>query len=74
MTDQLNQPLDCLMLPGLHGTEDLYAPLIKEVEKRAAKKDLELNLKALSYPTNIKQNYGSLIEWLEQENRLCRYR
>jgi len=67
MADPLNQSLDCLLLPGLHGTGDLYAPLIKELEKRAAKKNVELNLKALSYPTNIKQRYHSLIEWLEQE-------
>jgi len=70
MNDLLNQQtktIDCLLLPGLHGTDELYADLISHLNKYSAKKDLQLNLNALNYPLNIKQRYGSLIEWIQQE-------
>ncbi len=64
---QPTQSIDCLLLPGLHGTADLYAALIRHLNKRSAKKGLTFNYNALTYPQNIKQKYGSLVKWIQQE-------
>ncbi len=62
-----NQPIDCILLPGLHGTEELYTPLIKALDKLVTQKELVLNFKTVTYPINIKQSYESLTEWVSQE-------
>lgn len=67
MNNLSNQPLKCLLLPGLHGTNELYDPLIRELEKLSSKEDIVLDIRALNYPLNINQQYQTLTDWIQQE-------
>ncbi|MFC4993755.1 alpha/beta fold hydrolase [Rubritalea tangerina] len=46
------------LLPGLHGTSELYAPLIAALKPHS--------YEAIEYPTDQAQDYDSLVHWLDQ--------
>jgi hypothetical protein len=49
-----------ILLPGLHGTGELYVPLLQHV-------DCDLRPKTISYPTDVRLGYEELLEIVENE-------
>jgi len=60
-----------ILLPGLHGTQDLYPPLINEIKKLSSNELLPPTFQSVNYPTTITQNYPKLLEWLAQETGIA---
>ena len=68
MNNQNQSAIECILLPGMHGTADLFSPLIEALENFSSRANNSIKLQhhALSYPIDIEQSYPNLLEWLEK--------
>ena len=66
--------VDLILLPGLHGSDALFASFEEELQNVSDKSELEIQTLTLHYPTDDSQSYSSLLNWLSTEIDLIKPR